>query len=729
MSDPLTILLNGLTLSLAFGLQIIVLWNNYRKDLNQYFALFLFAVIVWHVGSLLGQVAQLATVPLVFVQIASVITELGFAASSISLFALSVILVRQKTKYFQWFLLLAFAVVFAYRILLIVIENRTMDGMELLLPEVQPLLLGIYITFDMLSLFLMWRYRQKIRSRGIIIGCALFVIGQSLGFLNPELQVFPFSMFVSSLAVLVMSFSILRSEILDPLTIQSTQVESLHRVSLAISSQIAIETVLSEIAKQAASWLQAEAVGIWLLKEGRLELAAVYDLPHSFIAQTLAIGQGVVGTVAQTRQPLRLSNYGREWQGEVDVPYARETFGSVLASPLQYGDDIIGVILVIASMDGRVFEKEDGYLLELLTAQASVAIANSQLFAEQQSLASEIEVSRSQMETVLNNTHNPVIAIDQTLEKIFSNPSANELLKDKTFSDMIHEKLGIKDVIRLEESTQKRNNSTTTLTFGERTYTCSISRLQSNKVEGWVVVLNEITELIELDRMKSEMIRMTSHDLKNPLQAAIANIELLREDTAPMENDEVKHSVNVIEAQLERMNRIISGILDLEKAKTTEKKFESISVKRLVSEATDEVQHLFDEKKIAVHHEVGESVPEFEGDYEQIKRAIVNLLENAAKFSYKDGRITVKAIEADDALAISVEDNGIGIPAEAQSQIFNRFYRVNQPGTEHISGSGLGLNLVKTIIENHKGSITVRSELGHGTRFDILLPIKQQQKL
>src|SRR5690606_15741353 len=100
-----------------------------------------------------------------------------------------------------------------------------------------------------------------------------------------------------------------------------------------------------------------------------------------------------------------------------------------------------------------------------------------------------------------------------------------------------------------------------------KTYLCHVASLGDERIEGFVAVLNDVTELKESDRIKSEMVRMTSHDLKNPLQAAMANLELLREDIEPINNTEISLSVNNIEHQLNRMYRIINGILDLERVR------------------------------------------------------------------------------------------------------------------------------------------------------------------
>jgi signal transduction histidine kinase len=240
-----------------------------------------------------------------------------------------------------------------------------------------------------------------------------------------------------------------------------------------------------------------------------------------------------------------------------------------------------------------------------------------------------------------------------------------------------------------------------------------------------VAVLNDVTQLKELDRIKSEMVRMTSHDLKNPLQAAMANLELLRDDLAGNTDAEVWQSVNVIEKQLFRMERIIRGILDLERVKSGRLVLEMCPPERIVDNALYELRERAADGKIALETDVAGNLPEFACDVEQFERAIINLVENAIKFTREGGRVVVQVREENRCIRFAVQDNGVGIAKELQTKVFDRFYRANQKGTEHVSGSGLGLSLVKAVVENHRGRVWLESEPGVGTTFYVSVPIVQ----
>src|SRR5690606_29566538 len=147
-----------------------------------------------------------------------------------------------------------------------------------------------------------------------VVGIMIFVLGQAIGLLNPELGALAVAINLSSAAALVISFAILRREIITPLAERIVQIEAMHTVSLAITSQIALDTVLDQIATQAVGWLDADGSGIFLNRDSALTLATVYNLPKQFIGLQVAMGEGVSGAVVQNRKSIFVENYSRDWK-------------------------------------------------------------------------------------------------------------------------------------------------------------------------------------------------------------------------------------------------------------------------------------------------------------------------------------------------------------------------------------------------------------------------------
>lgn len=732
--NAITILLNGLTLSLALGFLIIVLWYNISKELNVFFAIFLIFVIVWNSGSFLLQASLLLAEDQLLTMVALSVMELGFTGSSVAAYTFVTVLNGVHRARFRYLAFASLALIIAYRLFLIVNQNTQPAPQQeaFVRYEFQPLFIVFYLLFDVGTLYLTWRYRRKTQAAGISTGLVIFVVGQSLTFINPQLVIASFATSVSSIGVLLIAFGLIRQEIIKPLGERSSQLETMHRVSLAITSQISIDTVLNEIARQAASWLKADAVGIFLTtvpedETNEFRLVGTYNLPRQFVGTRTRLGEGVVGTVAQTEQSVFLENYVRDWTGHDDLPLARETFGSVIAVPLIYSDKVTGVLMVIAGQQGRLFSQEDTYLLELLGSQAAVAIAHSRLFEEQKQLTNQVEAAHQQLESVLSGTENPVIAVDRQFRVIFVNEAGQRLFTLQQGDHAVHalpEHVLPDDLLAAQKAIWRDGGYVYEIVANSQVYLCHLATIGEETIEGWVAVLNDVTELKELDRLKSEMVRMASHDLKNPLMGARAYLDLIRDEAQASAGDVVT-LVDTVEQQLDRMNRIIRGILDLERMAQRSTAFQRCDPEDIVANAADEMEHLAAREGVTIKQVITHDGSYVMVDQEQFSRVLVNLIENAIKFTgthQQQGRVDVHVTSEDGHVVFQVSDNGVGIPAKMQTQIFNRFFRGNQPGVEHVSGTGLGLSLVKSIVENHDGKIWFESTVGEGTTFFVSVP-------
>jgi signal transduction histidine kinase len=171
------------------------------------------------------------------------------------------------------------------------------------------------------------------------------------------------------------------------------------------------------------------------------------------------------------------------------------------------------------------------------------------------------------------------------------------------------------------------------------------------------------------------------------------------------------------------MNRIIRGVLDIERIRAESLSEEICCPDVIVADSVAELESFISEKDIALEVQIKEGLSGFVGDHEQFVRVLVNLIENAVKFTLGDGIVKVKVYEEGSELIFQVEDNGVGIPLVMQSRVFDRFFRGQQKSVEHVTGSGLGLNLAKTIVENHRGRIWLESEEGKGTTFFVAVPV------
>ncbi len=220
-----------------------------------------------------------------------------------------------------------------------------------------------YVIFDWATLYLLWRYRRK-RARGLLeIGIVLFVMGQSLGFLNPELQIFSLSINISAISALLDQLCDSGAGDHQPAGGAQSQVEAIRKVNVAITSQAGIDLLLNQIAMLAATLLSADGVGIFLNTKGRLQLAYAHELPNNPLRVQPALPRwiGRHGDAARCSRSTWTITPASGAASD-DLPFARETFGSVICTPLIHGGEAIGALMVVAAQrHGRLFWREDVY--------------------------------------------------------------------------------------------------------------------------------------------------------------------------------------------------------------------------------------------------------------------------------------------------------------------------------------------------------------------------------
>jgi signal transduction histidine kinase len=231
-------------------------------------------------------------------------------------------------------------------------------------------------------------------------------------------------------------------------------------------------------------------------------------------------------------------------------------------------------------------------------------------------------------------------------------------------------------------------------------------------------------EVLELEKVKSEMIRMASHDLRNPLNNVMGYVELLAMGLEKHDLvTEYEHYLNNMRRSTQTMRSLLEDLLTLERIESErENPWQTVNVSGLVLDVTEAQRPSAELKGQILAVQRAPNVPPVKGSETQLRQAIANLVGNAIKYTPDGGWVEVQLAAEGDRLAFKVEDNGFGISPPRQKRLFERFYRAQEPGTEHIGGTGLGLSLVKTVIERHGGGVWFESEPGVGSTFGFWLP-------
>jgi signal transduction histidine kinase len=274
-------------------------------------------------------------------------------------------------------------------------------------------------------------------------------------------------------------------------------------------------------------------------------------------------------------------------------------------------------------------------------------------------------------------------------------------------------------------------------------------RLEEKVTERTAALEHALTDLREMDRLKSEFLSNISHELRTPLTPLKGYLPaILREEFGPLTPSQ-RGALEHVTESVDRLHRLIEDLLAFMQWESGETclRLGAEAVEKVVEEALDRVAAAAKAKGVEVTAEVGADLPHVRVDAAAVGRALGHLLENAVKFTPKGGRVTVTArlVEGssgqtvdssqpiDESTArprgrarwveLAVRDTGIGIPAEAVSKIFERFYQVDSSSTRQHGGTGLGLAIVKRILDAHEVPIAVESLPGRGTTFSLLLPV------
>jgi two-component system phosphate regulon sensor histidine kinase PhoR len=240
------------------------------------------------------------------------------------------------------------------------------------------------------------------------------------------------------------------------------------------------------------------------------------------------------------------------------------------------------------------------------------------------------------------------------------------------------------------------------------------------------VLLEDVTELRRLQRIRSEFIDNLSHELRTPLANVRLLAEMLAEDLKKADVPErVRERVTTIEVESGHLTQMINELLDLSRMEqaTPQIRHDEVAVGPLLHEAAGRLNTFAERQGVELREQISEGLPPIRGDEERLDQLLVNLLHNAIKFSNPESAVILAAEQRSESVVLSVSDQGDGIPAEEQERVFERFYKVDRARHRGQGGTGLGLAIARNIAEAHGGRLWLESTEGQGSTFSVSLPI------
>ncbi|MGB5750986.1 MAG: ATP-binding protein [Desulfobacterales bacterium] len=364
---------------------------------------------------------------------------------------------------------------------------------------------------------------------------------------------------------------------------------------------------------------------------------------------------------------------------------------------------------------------------------AGLAAALNQMASQLDNRIKTIINQRNELETVLSSMREGVVAVDNKERIISMNQAAAALFEcdpvqsqAKSIQEVVRN-LPLQQFIRKAISGREPEEDDIVLyQNGEKILNLKSSPLMDadKKQIGTLVVINDVSQLRRLENMRKDFVANVSHELKTPLTAIKGFVETLHQGNVD-QPEETERFLGIIQKHVDRLSSIIDDLLSLSRIEQEDERqaiqLESRPILEVFRSAVQICRSTAEEKGIDIHLSCEKNL-EACFDPTLLEQAVVNLLDNAIKYSEPDSAIHLKASLTDSELQIIVEDQGIGIAKKHLPRLFERFYRVDKARSRTLGGTGLGLAIVKHIAQAHAGQVTVNSTPGRGSSFTIHLP-------
>ena len=526
------------------------------------------------------------------------------------------------------------------------------------------------------------------------------------------------------------------------IVMQRRRADEQHAVLASMAdllTQRELPKTLKTTLERAVTLLGVTGGELAILDAGKNDLVVVasHNVGQDTTGIRLQIGEGAMGLVATTHEPLIVPDY-HAWLGQ-SGKYSSVAVKSVVAAPLLIGNRLVGCIAIVDADPTRVFGADDLRLLNLFTPQAAIAIEGARLYEE---AARQREFFRS----LLNNSPVAIVQLDTDYKVAACNPAFEELFlwKEEEARGRNLDEL-ITDPATLGEAMQYSRDAVDRPVKGIGRRRRRDGTMVDVEILGVPVIADQsrvalmgmyhdISELSEArreaegaNRAKSQFLANMSHELRTPLNAIIGYSEMLQEEAADAGVESFVADLGKIQTAGRHLLALINDVLDLSKVEAGKMEFtpETFDLRETVEAVATTVRPLVEKNKNRMTLRIAADVGAMHADLTRVRQVLLNLLSNASKFT-ENGTIDLEVQrthgDVTDWITFRVTDSGIGMTAEQMTRLFETFSQADATTARRFGGTGLGLAISRRISQRMGGDITVESRFGEGSTFTVRLP-------
>jgi NtrC-family two-component system sensor histidine kinase KinB len=537
------------------------------------------------------------------------------------------------------------------------------------------------------------------------------------------------------------------------------ELDSLRAVGQTLSASLDVEMILQAIYDQAATLMPAHSFYV-----------ALYDAEADEVSFPLAVengararwrsrraGNGLTEYILRTRAPLLIRKEVEAAVKALGLDYVGQPATCWLGVPLLAGLDPLGVIAVQSFTTPEAYDASHQEVLATIAAQAAVAIQNARLYARtDEALARRVQ----ELGSILSTTREGILLLDLDWQILAANRALADMVgvaqgelvgkglreggpplrpgEGEPLAALIGYTLAElqAECEALADGEQWMRKQVVVAGPHERQVERTLTPVRDREgaISGWLVALRDVTEEIQLARLKEDMTHMLIHDLRSPLSVIRGSLDMLAIVHSEGDRENFAKFLAMAQRGGDQLLRMINDLLDISRLEEGQQPLipEPVAARALLEEAASGLAPLLTSAQIGVEIAAEPGLPLLHVDRHLIERVLNNLLHNAIKFTPDGGRIRLWARPIGSAnrpdrapaamMLVGVSDTGPGIPPAEQSRLFQKFQRLDTTRGRWI-GSGLGLSFCKLAVEEHGGRIWVESEVGQGSTFVMELPV------